>query len=177
MKQSAPAHDDLPYRDCAGVVVFNREGKVFVGQRKADKKKTSEYAWQFPQGGIDEGEEPVDAALRELYEETSISSISILTAAPNWILYDLPMEILGKALKGRYRGQRQKWFAVLFEGEESEIDVLAPAEGTHPAEFSSWKWVGLETVPDLIVPFKRDAYKAIVAAFSDIPQQLDLAQS
>lgn len=172
MPKSPVKHDDFPYRDCAGIVVFNKLGQVFVGQRKPIKGDKLSHAWQFPQGGIDEGEEPIDAALRELYEETSMRSISILTAAPNWITYDLPQELLGKALKGRYRGQRQKWFAALFEGDEEEIDVLNPADGDHPAEFTDWKWVDLQTVPDLIVPFKQKAYQSIVTAFADVPEKI-----
>lgn len=172
MSKSAASFEDLPYRDCAGVVVFNSLGQVFVGKRRADKSDPTAHLWQFPQGGIDADEEPIDAALRELYEETSITSISILTSAPNWISYDLPPALLGKALKGKYRGQRQKWFAVLFEGSTDEINVLNPADGAHPAEFSDWKWVDLAGVSDLIVPFKRAAYEAITAAFADIPRQL-----
>lgn len=164
--------EQMPYRDCAGVVVFNRRGEVFVGQRQPGKAGPLDYSWQFPQGGIDAGEEPVDAALRELYEETSIASISILTAAPDWIFYDLPDELLGIALKGKYRGQRQKWFAVLFEGEDEEINVLAPGGGTHISEFCDWKWMKLEDVPGLVVPFKRDAYGQIAAAFQSLPERI-----
>ena len=164
-------HNDLPYRDCVGVVVFNRDGRVFIGERKAGKSGAMDHTWQFPQGGIDKGEEPVDAAIRELFEETSIRSISLLTAAPDWIFYDLPDELVGVALKGKYRGQRQKWFAVLFEGDETEINVIAPGEG-HDAEFSDWKWVPMDTVIDLIVPFKQNAYRKVIAAFRDIPDRL-----
>jgi putative (di)nucleoside polyphosphate hydrolase len=126
----------------------------------------------MPQGGIDEGEEPVDAAIRELFEETNISSISLLTAAPDWLQYDLPDEVLGRALKGRYRGQRQKWFACLFEGEDSEIDIAHPGDGEHKAEFEAWRWETLEKLPDLVVPFKREVYREIVTIFHDIPRKL-----
>ena len=127
--------ETLPYRPCAGVVLFNREGKVLVGKRTHAGGDVPNHAWQLPQGGMDEGEEPIDAALRELYEETSVKSVSILTAAPDWIIYDLPDELMGKAFKGKYRGQKQRWFAFLFEGEESEINVLEPAGGEHEAEW------------------------------------------
>lgn len=167
-----PDRKAMPYRDCVGIVVFNRKGEVFIGERAPDAKGTYALSWQFPQGGMDKGEEPIDAALRELYEETSIRSVSILTAAGDWIFYDLPDELLGVALKGKYRGQRQKWFAVLFEGDEAEINVTNPAEGAHPAEFASWKWAPLEEVPALIVPFKRDAYEEVVKAFRDVPKEL-----
>lgn len=174
MTQKKPplVHDDFPYRDCVGLVVFNTSGQVLVAQRKPGRSGKQDFDWQFPQGGIDHNEEPIDAALRELYEETSITSVSILTAAPNWICYDLPLDVLGKALRGRYRGQRQKWFALLFEGKDSEIDVVAPAGGEHPAEFLDWRWETLENVPELVVPFKRDAYNAVINAFADIPRQL-----
>jgi len=171
-KAKGPDRDAMPYRDCAGIVVFNRRGEVFLGQRRPDKSGATDYTWQFPQGGIDKGEDPIDAALRELYEETSIKSISLLTAAPNWIHYDLPDELLGQALKGIYRGQRQKWFAVLFEGDDSEINVLEPGGGAHPAEFTDWCWAPLHSVPDKIVPFKREAYDKIVAAFAHVPDEI-----
>ena len=162
---------DMPYRLNAGVALFNRDGKVWIGRRK-DYPENAEHVWQMPQGGIDTGEEPVDAAIRELYEETNVSSISLLTAAPDWVQYDLPEEDLGRALKGRYRGQRQRWFAALFEGEEAEIDIDTPGGGAHRAEFSAWRWEDLEKLPDLVVPFKRDAYREIVAFFRDIPEKL-----
>jgi len=167
-----PNREDMPYRDCAGCVLFNRDGAVFIGQRVPGNSGQLEHSWQFPQGGIDPNEKPIEAAIRELYEETSIRSVSILSAAPDWIFYDLPDDLLGKALKGKYRGQRQKWFAFLFEGDESEINVTHPANGSHPAEFSSWKWAELSHVTKLIVPFKRDAYQQVVAAFRDVPQKL-----
>ncbi len=167
-----PERESLPYRDCAGVVLFNRAGEAFIGQRVPGEAGSLDYSWQFPQGGIDKGEEPIDAALRELYEETSVTSASILTAAPDWIFYDLPDELLGTALKGKYRGQRQRWFAMQFEGDEDEIDVLHPAGGTHPAEFSAWRWIDLDHVAELIVPFKRPAYDQVIAAFAHVPQKL-----
>lgn len=169
---SKPDRDSLPYRPCAGTVVFNKDGQVLIGRRAVKGGDVPADAWQLPQGGIDKGEEPIDAALRELYEETSIRSVSILTAAPDWIYYDLPDDLLGKAFKGKYRGQKQMWFAFAFEGDESEIDVVHPGGGEHPAEFDAWRWEPLENVPDLIVPFKRDAYVQVVAAFAHVPKAL-----
>lgn len=168
-----PDREQMPYRDCVGVAVFNAEGRVFVGRRKPedDPEHTSEAQspWQMPQGGIDKGEKPIDAAWRELFEETSIRSAELITEIDDWIYYDLPDEALGIALKGKYRGQRQRWFAFRFTGDESEIDVLNPGGGAHPAEFDKWRWEELEKLPDLIVPFKRDAYLQVVAGFAKVP--------
>lgn len=167
---------EMPYRDCVGVTVFNPRGKVFIGRRKpeGDPEDSSEFGspWQMPQGGMDKGEAPIDTAYRELFEETSIKSVRLLAEAPDWIYYDLPDEALGIALKGKYRGQRQRWFAFAFTGEEGEIDVHNPGGGRHPAEFDRWRWEELAKLPDLIVPFKRDAYLKIVAAFADLPDKV-----
>lgn len=164
-----PDRENMPYRHNAGVVVFNRAGLVFMGQR-IDLGDTP-TAWQFPQGGIDKGEEPIDAAIRELYEETSIQSISLLTAMPDWVAYDLPDDMLGTALKGKYRGQKQMWYAALFEGEDDEIDIAHPGGGHRP-EFRDWKWAPLADAPQLVVPFKREVYQKIVNAFSRVPAQI-----
>ncbi|KQX38932.1 RNA pyrophosphohydrolase [Devosia sp. Root436] len=170
-----PDRDSLPYRDCVGIAVFNREGNVFIGRRKrdGDPESNSEHGapWQMPQGGIDKGEDPLKAALRELYEETSIGAVSLLAEAPEWIYYDLPDEELGIALKGKYRGQRQRWFAFAFTGKDGDIDVLSPGGGKHPAEFDAWRWEKLSRMPTLIVPFKKQAYEKVVEAFADIPQR------
>ncbi len=171
-RSSLPDRSAMPYRPGAGMALFNRDGRVWIGRRNDCTDDAEPHAWQMPQGGIDKGEEPVDAAIRELYEETNISSISLLTAAPGWVQYDLPDETLGIALRGKYRGQRQQWFAALFEGEETEIDILTPGDGKHRAEFAAWRWEALENLPDLVVPFKREAYVEIVAAFRDIPGKL-----
>jgi len=163
----------LPYRDCVGTAVFNRAGLVLIGRRKPeeDPEDSSEAGapWQMPQGGIDKGEAPLDTAYRELFEETSIRSVELIAEAPEWIYYDLPDEALGIALKGKYRGQRQRWFAFRFVGEESEINVTSPGNGKFTAEFDRWRWERLEALPDLIVPFKRDAYLQVVSAFRHIP--------
>jgi len=163
----------MPYRSCVGVALFNDQGRVFVGRRKPDRNPDSRfpvYEWQMPQGGIDPGEEPYTAALRELYEETNIRSISLLAEAPDWYRYDLPLDTLGKALKGRYRGQVQKWFALRFTGAESEINVLSPGGGAHRPEFIDWRWENLENLPGMIVPFKRGVYDQVVGAFAHLTQ-------
>jgi putative (di)nucleoside polyphosphate hydrolase len=174
--RDVPQRDAMPYRDCVGVAVFNSQGQVFIGRRKPedDPEDSSEMGspWQMPQGGIDAGEEPYAAAIRELYEETGITSVRLMGEAPGWIFYDLPDEVLGIALKGKYRGQRQRWFALAFTGDEDEIDVLAPGGGAHPAEFDAWRWAALEETPRIVVPFKRGAYCEVVAAFADIPARL-----
>jgi putative (di)nucleoside polyphosphate hydrolase len=168
--------ESLPYRDCVGVAVFNDRGQVLIGRRRAqgDPEDSAELGapWQMPQGGIDKGEEPKAAALRELFEETSIRSVELVAEVPGWIYYDLPDAMLGTALKGKYRGQRQRWFAYRFVGGEREITVSEPGDGSMPAEFDTWRWEELSRLPDLIVPFKREAYLQVVAAFKDLPQKL-----
>jgi putative (di)nucleoside polyphosphate hydrolase len=118
----------------------------------------------MPQGGIDKGEEPLQAAERELYEETGMRSVTLLAEAPHWINYDLPADLVGIAFKGRYRGQTQKWFAYRFHGEASEIQINPPPGG-HTAEFDEWAWRPMQDLPGLIVPFKRKVYEDVVAAF------------
>jgi putative (di)nucleoside polyphosphate hydrolase len=159
----------LPYRPCVGTAVFNRDGLVLIGERAPNPELVAgDPVWQLPQGGIDPGEEPLPAAYRELYEETSIRSVSLLAEAEGWFDYDLPPDLVGIALKGKFRGQRQKWFAFRFEGDESEINVLTPGGGKHPSEFNSWRWERLATLPSLIVPFKRKVYQQVVDAFRHI---------
>jgi putative (di)nucleoside polyphosphate hydrolase len=154
------------YRPCVGLAVFNRHGRVFLGRRRfsADVGQL-EHAWQMPQGGIDPGEAPRDAAERELYEETNIRSVALLGESDRWLTYDIPAPLSGVAWKGRYRGQRQKWFAFRFDGEESEIDVERPGGGGHKPEFDAWRWERLERAPELVIPFKRGVYEAVVAEF------------
>ncbi|WP_420557071.1 RNA pyrophosphohydrolase [Roseovarius sp.] len=152
--------EKLPYRPCAGVMLVNGDGKVFVGQRI-----DSEYdAWQMPQGGIDEGEDPRDAALRELWEETGVKAdlVTVEAETPEWIPYDLPHELVPKLWKARYRGQQQKWFLMRFHGVDADVDITLP-----PAEFSEWKWIAPEDVVDAIVPFKRGVYAKVMEAFGD----------
>ena len=160
----------LPYRPCVGIALFNVKGRVWVGNR-SDKDAEGEgegHWWQMPQGGLDEGEDPYRAALRELYEETSVRRVGLLKEAPGWLKYDLPLDLVGKSWDGRYRGQKQKWFALRFEGKATEIDVLHPGGGKHKPEFSTWRWEKLARLPELVVPFKRKVYEAVVAAFADL---------
>lgn len=156
------------YRPCVGLALFNRDGRVFLG-RRANRSQREHVApgheWQMPQGGIDRGEQPLQAAYRELREETNVSSVSLLAEAPDWLSYDLPHEIGKEAWRGRYRGQSQKWFAFRFEGEEDEIDIANPAGG-HKAEFDSWRWAPLADAPELIIPFKREVYREVVRLFA-----------
>ena len=133
------------------------------------KEGNTEYSgspklWQFPQGGIDKGEEPAPAALRELYEETGVSTVSALAESRGWLTYDLPREMLGIGLKGRFRGQRQKWFAYRFEGEEDEIRISPPPDG-HKPEFDAWEWTELAAMPERVVEFKRPVYDALLREF------------
>ena len=152
----------LPYRPCVGVMLVNAEGKVFVGQR-IDAKEGDR--WQMPQGGIDEGEDLHAAAFRELAEETGIgeSLATILATTSGELLYDLPDELLGTLWGGRYRGQRQTWVLMRFTGEDADVDLAAH----DPPEFFAWKWADPEELPELIVPFKREVYQAIVDGFRD----------
>ncbi len=163
--------DDLPYRRNVGVALFNREGHVFLGRRKERRggvELVAGHQWQMPQGGIDEGESPLEAARRELYEETNVSSVALLAEAPDWLSYDLPPEALVDRWKGRYRGQTQKWFAFRFTGEDDEIDIAGPGGGAFKPEFEAWRWRPLERAPALVVPFKRAVYEAVVAAFGNL---------
>lgn len=158
--------EDLPYRPCAGLCVLNREGHVFIGRRlDGPEHIDATHVWQMPQGGIDKGEDPYPAALRELYEETSIKSVRKLGEIDEWLTYDIPRTIAGKAWKGKYRGQKQKWFALLFTGDEHEIDIATPAGG-HKPEFGEWRWEPMANLPRLVVPFKRDSYERVVREFS-----------
>jgi putative (di)nucleoside polyphosphate hydrolase len=156
---------DLPYRPCAGMMLLGPEGRVFIGRRtEGPEMVDAAHAWQMPQGGIDDGEEPYPAALRELYEETSIRSVERL-GETGWISYDLPPDLVGVAWKGKYRGQRQKWFLLRFTGAESEIDVTHPGGGAHRAEFAEWRWERADRVADLVVPFKRAVNERVIAEF------------
>lgn len=152
----SPGHHDLPYRSCAGVVLIDSAGHVFAGRRIGQPD-----AWQMPQGGIEEGESPRQAALRELSEEIGAIKGDVLAETSGWLTYDLPQELVGTALKGRYRGQKQKWFAVRFTGVDSDIDVQGVA---HP-EFDSWAWMTASDLIGRIVPFKRDVYVQVFDEF------------
>jgi putative (di)nucleoside polyphosphate hydrolase len=159
------SYESLPYRPCAGMMVFNRAGLVFVGRRAGGPEHVdATHVWQMPQGGIDENEDPYKAALRELYEETNIRSVAKLGEIAEWLTYDIPRDIVGQAWGGKYRGQKQKWYALRFTGEEREINITAPAGG-HAPEFIDWRWVKIEELPDLVVPFKRQTYERVVREF------------
>ena len=145
--------DELPYRPCVGLMLVNRDGRVFVGRRS----DSTADAWQMPQGGIDKAEAPEAAALRELAEEIGTDKADIVGAHPDWLSYDLPDHLIGKLWKGKYRGQTQKWFALRFTGTDGDIDLNTG----HP-EFDAWKWVDLDALPDLIVPFKRATYLQVI---------------
>ena len=154
-----PRHDDLPYRPCVGVMLLNKDGQIFVGRRIDQAVE----GWQLPQGGIDEGESPVEAAYRELEEEIGTRNVRLLRELDEWLSYDLPPHLLGVALRGRYRGQRQKWLAMRFQGQDSEINI-----GTSEPEFAQWKWLSIDVLPRLVVPFKRDTYARVISAFQDL---------
>ena len=174
MTVKSPAKaEDLPYRPCVGVMVLNGEGLVWAGRRIAEGNTEydgSPQLWQMPQGGIDKGEDPLAAAHRELYEETGIRTVSLLGQSRDWINYDLPPHLIGIGLKGRFRGQTQRWFAFRFEGDEAEIRINPPPAG-HTAEFDAWAWKPMDELPGLIVPFKRAVYDRVVKEFSHLGKQ------
>lgn len=153
--------DQLPYRACAGVMLVNTTGKVFVGQRK----DSAAAAWQMPQGGIDEGETAREAALRELEEETGVSRdlVTVEAETQDWLQYDLPDDLIGKVWKGRYRGQKMRWFLMRFHGADADVNIA-----TQHQEFSAWQWLSAAELLDNIVPFKRAVYDAVLAEFGDL---------
>lgn len=152
----------LPYRFGVGLVLFNQEGLVFTARRN-----DTPDAWQFPQGGIDKEETPLAALFREMEEETGVTQALVLQETPDWLSYDLPEELLGKVWGGRHRGQRQKWFALLHQGQDSAINI-----NTQNPEFDAWRWMELEEIVSQIVPFKRDLYQEIVKTFRPIAHYL-----
>jgi len=147
--------NDLPYRNGVGIMIFNDQKKIFVGKRIDNQE-----AWQMPQGGVDKDEDFETAAKRELYEETGIQSVRIVQSSKQEFIYDLPNHLLGKIWKGKYKGQKQKWFLMKFLGPDSEINISQK----HP-EFNEWKWVDLDELPRLIVPFKKKLYESIIKEF------------
>jgi len=161
-----PRFEDLPYRPCVGTCVLNRAGLVFIGRRIDGPEHVDQtHVWQMPQGGVDPGEDPWPAALRELYEETNIRSVEKLGEIDEWLCYDIPRDLVGQAWSGKYRGQRQKWYALRFMGDEREIDIAHPAGG-HEPEFVEWRWEPMQNLPELIVPFKRPVYERVVKEFA-----------
>ena len=153
----------LPYRPCVGVMLVNRSGLVFVGQR-IDNPDSD--AWQMPQGGMDDGEDVIQAGLRELAEETGVGEhhVTLIGQTREEVLYDLPTELIGSLWKGRYRGQRQHWLLLRFMGEDRDINL----EAHDPPEFFEWKWVEPDLLPSLIVPFKRRVYETVLAEFREL---------
>jgi putative (di)nucleoside polyphosphate hydrolase len=149
----------LPYRPCVGIMLLNAQRNVFVAQRIEQVVE----AWQMPQGGIDAGEDPRDAALRELEEEIGTSKARIIAESRDWLSYDLPPELIGIAWKGKYRGQRMKWFAMEFLGQDSDINI-----DTASPEFNDWRWEEMHRLPSVIVPFKRDLYAEVVREFAHL---------
>jgi putative (di)nucleoside polyphosphate hydrolase len=149
----------LPYRPCAGLMILNADGKVFVGQRIDAEVE----AWQMPQGGIDAGEDAQTAAIRELGEETGIApdKVELIAIAPDELFYDLPEELVGKVWKDKWRGQRQRWFLYRFLGSDADIDIA-----TEHQEFKDWTWVEPHTLPEVIVAFKKPLYEQVLAAFA-----------
>jgi putative (di)nucleoside polyphosphate hydrolase len=148
----------LPYRPCVGLMLRNADGDVFVGQRR--DRDTD--AWQMPQGGVDKGEDPRDAALRELWEETGITSdlVTIEAESKRWLPYDLPHDLVPRIWKGRYRGQEQKWFLMRFRGRDKQVNIATE----HP-EFTAWRWLAPDALVANIVPFKRDVYVQVLKEF------------
>ncbi len=151
--------EDLPYRPCVGIMLINADGLIWVGNRIQEVDTGSPLTWQMPQGGIDKGEDAATAALRELKEETGTDKAEILGETDGWLHYDLPEHLIGVALKGKFRGQAQKWFAMRFTGKDSDIDIAADAH----QEFSEWAWLPIDELVDLIVPFKRSVYEKVIA--------------
>lgn len=163
-----PRSPRLPLRPCAGIVLFNAKGRVWVGRRQPKWARNpqayiGDHIWQLPQGGIDKGERARDAAVRELREETGVSSAILLAEIPGWLSYELPRDLLGIALKGKYSGQQLRWFAMRFEGDEGEIDIDTTGV---KSEFDAWRWASLEELPSLAVPFKRPIYETVACEFA-----------
>lgn len=146
---------ELPYRPCVGIALFNKENKVFVAERV-----DLPGSWQMPQGGIDPGELPEEAAMRELKEEIGTDHAEIIDRTEDWLCYDLSANLSRKAFKGKYRGQKQLWYAMRFKGEDSEINL-----DTEKPEFVEWKWVKLKSITELVIPFKKSVYESIVEQF------------
>ena len=159
---------DLPYRRCVGAALFNSKGEVWVGKRIVRSKTSLKQVWQMPQGGIEKGEKPEVAVIRELKEETGIDQVEIISEVKRWLKYDLPLHLARRSWEGRYRGQEQKWFALRYLGNDDDFYL---DKHTCP-EFSDWRWVALEELVKLAVYFKRDIYQVVVMNFNHIPKLL-----
>jgi putative (di)nucleoside polyphosphate hydrolase len=161
------AAEQLAYRPCVGIMVLNRAGLVWIGRRHDARQEPEGPGawWQMPQGGIDESEDPAEAALRELGEETGMRSVRVIAESAGWYRYDLPPGLRPKAWGGRYRGQRQKWFAMRFLGSDAEVALERPG---HKPEFDQWRWAEMAELIDLIVPFKRGVYEQVLAEFAHL---------
>jgi putative (di)nucleoside polyphosphate hydrolase len=169
MESRMSRYDELPYRPCVGLMVINRAGLVFIGRRKDGPEHVdATHVWQMPQGGIDPGEDPWPAALRELKEETGIRSVKKLAEIDEWLSYDIPANIAGQAWNGKYRGQTQKWYALAFTGKDGEINI---AHAGHKPEFVEWRWEPMKNLPKLVVPFKRKTYQRVVKEFARFTQR------
>ncbi len=159
--------EHLPFRPSVGIMLINDAGRVWVGQRSPRWLARDEPPiWQMPQGGLNPQESPVAAAIRELEEETGVTNARVIGEVADWLTYELPAHLMGIALKGRFRGQRQRWFAMRFTGLDREIDISG-CRGQKP-EFDAWKWVDMEMLPEIIVPFKRETYRTVVREFQHL---------
>ena len=159
-----PDDDPRPYRPGVGALLLNGAGRVWVGERIRRTGQQMEYPWQLPQGGLDEGEDPRDAVIRELEEETGTAKAEIIGETPDWLTYDLPADVRDRVWKGRFRGQCQKWYALRFLGQDGDFDLNTH----HKPEFSSWRWAPMAELPALVVPFKRGLYHDLLAAFGHL---------
>ena len=156
------------YRRCVGAMLFNKQGHVWLGKRNEVPNKFQSYAWQMPQGGIDLGENPADAVMRELMEETGTDNAEIYRTSAHWYNYDLPKDFLKSNKNINFKGQTQKWFALYFNGSDSDFNLNTQKK----PEFSEWCWASLNDITNLIVPFKRDVYINVVNEFKDIPEKI-----
>ena len=154
------------YRPCVGIMLLNSKGEAWIGRRfeKQNDDGIGKW-WQMPQGGIDEGEDLLAAAKRELYEETGVTNVAVLAQSKDWHTYDLPEHLIGKSWKGKYRGQKQMWFVFRFEGDDSEITLKLPGQ---KQEFDEWRWAKMDELLDVIIPFKREVYTSVLAEFRNL---------
>jgi putative (di)nucleoside polyphosphate hydrolase len=159
-----PDDDPRPFRAGVGALLLNPSGRVWVGERIRKLNQQLDFPWQLPQGGLDEGEDPRDAVFRELEEETGTANAEIIAETPDWLTYDLPLDVRDRVWKGRFRGQRQKWYALRFLGKDSEFDLETHAK----PEFSSWRWAPMLELPALVVPFKRNLYQDLLTVFGHL---------